>query len=129
MRVGFDGPKSRIFGSENGNEIYVVRATNQCNFTCSCKMYKTYSFCSHTLASAYDNKCLGDFISVALKNPNKLTPPATSGASKHAGKKASVRPRKRKSKDVEDFPTKRKTLGELLQQTEADEEVTNLTCS
>jgi len=124
MRDGFHGPKSRIFGSENGKDIYAVHATNGSNYTCTCTMYKTYSLCSHSLATAHDNKCLQDFLKVALKKPNNITPPATSGASKNAGKKTSQRSsRKRKSTSTNDVPPRRETLGEILARTEADEEI------
>ncbi|XP_066933566.1 uncharacterized protein [Clytia hemisphaerica] len=88
-------------------------------------MFKTYSVCSHSLLSARDNKCLQQFIKLSLKKPTKLTPAATFGANKNAGKKPnqSVRSRKRKSTTAETVPQKRMTLDEVLKDTEADEEI------
>ena len=88
MRDGFQGPTSRIFGIENGNDIYIVNAINGDNFVCTSTMYKTYSFYSHSLATAHDNKCLRGFLKVALKKPNNITPTATSGANKKCRKES-----------------------------------------
>ena len=77
MREGFHGPKSRIFGSETGTDVYFVNAAANGNFSCTCLMYKTYHVCSHSLLSAHDNKGLQKFIKLALKKPIKLTPAAT----------------------------------------------------
>ncbi|XP_066929918.1 uncharacterized protein [Clytia hemisphaerica] len=124
LRLGYDGPKSRIVPS-TGDEILTVKSINNgFDFSCPCKSYKSYHFCSHTIATAIDNNCLQEFLQIAKTKVRKLTPSATSGSSKNAGQKPNTKRRpKRKHTEPLVSLNERQTLGEILQNTPGDEEI------
>lgn len=100
IRLGFSGPKSRIVSSDSGTQPHVVSAVSNHKYTCdaSCMQFRSRKLCSHTLAAAADNKDLLEFVEVYLSaniTPN-VTPVATAGENKSAGRKPGDVPRVRK---------------------------------
>ena len=78
----------------------VVSAVSNHKYTCDafCKQFKPRKLCSHTLAAAADNKDLQDFVDVYVSANITLnvTPAATAGGNKYAGRKPGDNPRIRK---------------------------------
>ena len=82
--------------------------------------FKSRKLCSHTLAAAADNKDVQEFVEVYLNaniTPN-VTPVATAGGNKSAGRKPVDGPRVRKrSTESASADAARCTLGEVLSDT------------
>ena len=64
IRFGFSGPKSRIVCSDLGLQPRSVLAVGSHSYKCdsSCMHFKSHKICSHTLATASDNKDLQEFV-------------------------------------------------------------------
>lgn len=122
IRLGFSGPKSRIVSSDSGKQPHVVSAVSNHKYACdaSCMQFKSRKLCSHTLAAAADNKDLQEFVDVYLSTnvtPN-VTPVATAGGNKSAGRKPGDGPRvRKKSSKCPSVEAARCTLGEVLSDT------------
>ena len=118
IRLGFSGPKSRIVSSDSGTEPHLVSAVGIHKYTCdaSCMQFKSYKICSHTLATAADNRELQDFVDAYLSgnNPRNVTPAATAGGNKMAGRKPGDHPRVRKRCTATEEQVPRCTLGDVL---------------
>ena len=119
IRVGFSGPKSRIVCSDSGEQPHLVSAVSNHKYKCdaSCLQFRARKVCSHTLAAASDNKDLQEFVNVYRSEditPN-ITPVATAGGNKFAGRKPGDVPRvRRRSSEPLSAVAGRSTLGEVL---------------
>lgn len=125
IRLGFSGPKSRIVCSDSGLQPHVVSAVGNNSYKCdsSCMHFKTHKICSHTLATAAENKDLHEYVNCFIsKNiSHNITPISHARGNKFAGRKPgeSQRVRKRKNKVVDTHGT-RSTLGETLRDVQPD---------
>ena len=84
----------KVVASESGNRPHFVTVRAKYNYICDsdCAMWKCSKLCSHTVACAYTDGNLQQFLSRAASVPN-LYELAKSGTTKSAGKK----PQKRKA--------------------------------
>ena len=77
--------------------FHTVKPTKKYQFVCDCPHFSSLKLCSHSVATAEDNKMLSKFLTTFKASKPNITKLATADMPKGRGRKGNTAPRKRSS--------------------------------